>query len=191
MTEKLSFDDLLDEMMLEEPKPSYEALVRWCERYPQYRDELAGFFATWAIQSDMPQTVEIDEERLVEKGVNHAMEILRRQGRLIPNDEIASLDPFEELVLTAVYLLHGEGSGIKITEKVGEMLGREVLLGSIRVALARLEKRDLISSCRTDPETEPEGKRRQYFSITLAGEHALAHAKEASQRLTGLLGDLA
>jgi DNA-binding PadR family transcriptional regulator len=191
MMEKLSFEDVLNELMLKEPKPSYEALLRWCDRYPQYRDDLAEFFATWAIQSDMPETVEIDEEQLVEKGVNYAMEILRRQGRLIPNDEVASVDPFEELVLTAVHLLHGEGSGMKITEKVSELLGTEVLLGSVRVALARLEKRDLISSWRTDPETDPEGKNRQYFTITLAGETALAHAKEASKRLIDPLEDFA
>jgi DNA-binding PadR family transcriptional regulator len=191
MMKKLSFDDVLDELMLEETKPDYEALVRWCDRYPQYRNELSEFFAIWAIQFDMPETVEIDEERLVEKGVKHAMEILRRQGRLIPDNEVASVDPFEELVLDAVHVLHGEGSGMKITEKVSEMLGKEVLLGSIRVTLARLEKRDLISSWRTDPKTEPEGKNRQYFTITLAGEHALAHAKAASKRLIDTLEDFA
>ena len=31
MTEKITFEDVLDELMLEEPKPDYAALVRWRE----------------------------------------------------------------------------------------------------------------------------------------------------------------
>ena len=33
---KMSFEDILDELMLEEPTPSYAALLRWQERYPRY-----------------------------------------------------------------------------------------------------------------------------------------------------------
>src|SRR5437879_12095611 len=90
MTDPITFEDVLDELMLEEPKPDYEALVRWQERYPKYRKELADFFATWSVQEHRaqfgPQTP-IDEEKLVKKGVEHVMEILRRQGRIIDKTE--------------------------------------------------------------------------------------------------------
>jgi hypothetical protein len=191
MSEKMSFEDVLDELMLEEPKPTYEALVRWCGRYPEYRNELEQFFATWGVQSELPQQVEIDEERLVEKGVNHAMEILRRQGRLIPKDSIEPLQPFDQLVLTAVDLLQGEGNAARITNRVSEIARREVMLGSVFAALARLEKSNLLSVWYTDPETEPEGESRQHFAITLAGERALAHAVATSKAVADFLGEFA
>lgn len=192
MTEKLTFEDVLDSLMLAEPEPSYQALVRWQKRYPQYRNELAKFIATWAVQRDRPEEPpEIDEEWIVQQGVNHAMEILQRQGRLISPDSIRSLGEFDQLVLTAVYLLHGKGYSVNITAKVSEMSGREVLLGSTFVALSRLERRGLVSAWPSDPETEPEGKTRRYFTATIAGERALALAKEKSKLLADLLGDFA
>src|SRR5436190_14659950 len=105
---KMSFEDILDELMLEEPTPSYAALLRWQERYPRYREQLADFFAAWAVQAvraEQPEQIPIDEDKLVERGASHAMEILRRRGPLIPKDAIHSLEPFDQLVLTAIYML--------------------------------------------------------------------------------------
>ena len=190
----ITFEDVLDELMLKESSPSYETLVKWTNRYPQYRDALADFFATWALQdarAQLPQQVHIDEDRLVEKGVNYAMEILRRQGRVLPAGAIESLEPFDQLVLTAIYLLRGEAYSLNITERVSEMSGQEVLLGSTFLALEGLEKRSLISPRPADPETEPENLGRLYFTVTLAGERALAHAKQTAKLLADLLGDFA
>lgn len=190
----ITFEDILDELMLEEPSPSYEALMKWSERYPQYAEALAEFFATWSLQAALAEhskQTPIDEKRLVEKGVNYAMELLRRQGRILPVADIPSLDTFDQLVLTAVYLLHGEAYSVNITERVSEMSGTEFLLGSTFLSLDRLEKAGLISSRLADPETEPENKGRQYFTTTLAGERALARARQTSKLLADLLGDLA
>ena len=193
MTGKPSFEDVLDDLMLEEPTPSYAALLRWQERYPQYHDALAEFFATWAVQKEKPKEAEpeIDEEWLVQRGVSHSVEILRRQGRLVSPDSIESLERFDQLVLTAIYLLRGEGYSVNVTEKVSEMSGTRVLLGSTFVSLSRLENRGLVSPRLADPETEPEGKTRRYFTVTLAGERALAEAKETSKLLVDFLGDFA
>src|SRR5438445_13674997 len=117
MTEKITFEDVLDEMMLEEPKPDYEALVRWQQRYPQYRNELAEFFATWSMQGHLAEVLPepvIEEEKLVQKGVEYAMEILRKQGRLLPADYNPSIAPFAELVLAPVYTLHGQAAPANI-----------------------------------------------------------------------------
>jgi len=184
MTERITFEDVLDELMLEEPKPDYEALVRWQNRYPQYRDQLADFFATWGVQeylaeSGVPEP-DIDEEKLIKMGVEHAMEILRRQGRIIEKTEVVTLEPFDQLVLTAIYLLFGDAYVVNITERVSEMLGQEVLLASTFQSLDRLEERYLIFGRDADPETEPGGKIRRYFTVTLVGERALATAKSTS-----------
>ena len=194
MTERLSFDDVLDDLMLEEETPSYEALVRWQERYPQYRKELADFFATWAIQeahAQLPDRTGIDEEKLVKRGVEYAMEILRKQGRLVPDAPVRSLQPFGQLVLTAVYLLRGQGYAVNITGKVGEMSEAAPTLGSILMALDRLEEQHLVSSWVDESGNEPAGKARRYFRVTLLGEKALAYAKESSTVVARFLPDFA
>jgi len=194
MTEKVSFDDVLDDLMLEEETPSYEALVRWQERYPQYRKELADFFATWAIQeahAQLPDRTGIDEEKLVKRGVEYAMEILRKQGRLVPDAPVRSLQPFDQLVLTAVYLLRGQGYAVNITGKVGEMSETKPTLGSILISLDRLEEQHLVSSWVDESGNEPAGKARRYFRVTLLGEKALAYAKETSTVVARFLPDFA
>ncbi len=192
MTRNESFDDVLNMLLLEESAPTDEALARWSERYPQYREDLADFFATWAMQDNRTEPEpDTDEDWIVEQSVNHAMEILRRQGRLAPAEAIVSLDPYDQLVLTAVYLLGGRGYPAIITEKVGEMSEKRALLGSVFVSLNRLEDKGLVLSRPADPETEPETTARRYFTVTMAGARALAHAKETSTVLARFLPDFA
>src|ERR1051326_3684706 len=106
----MSYQDVLDALMLEEPVPTYAALERWQKLYPDYGPALADFFATWAIQQDWPQDPpEIDEERIARKGVAHAMEILRRQRRVVSKETVELLTAFEQLTLTAVEQLQGRG----------------------------------------------------------------------------------
>jgi hypothetical protein len=75
-TPHLSVEEVLDAILLEEATPTYEALARWCERYPEYGEELAKFFATWGEQECISQDVEIDEDRLASVGVSHALNLL-------------------------------------------------------------------------------------------------------------------
>ena len=193
MTEKLSFEDVLDDLMLEEETPSYEALVRWQDRYPQYRKELADFFATWAIQdayAQLPDQTHIDEEKIVKRGVEYAMEILRKQGRLLPDEPVRALQPLDQQVLAAVYLLRGQGYSVNISSKVGEM-SEKPSLGSVLVSLDRLEEQHLLSSWVDESGNEPEGKARRYYRVTLTGEKSLAYARETSTVVARFLPDFA
>jgi len=172
------FDDVLHELMLEGSRPSYEALLRWCERYPQYRDELEQFFTIWAVQEALPERSPIDEERFGAQAVKHARAILRRQGLSAtpervapPADETKPLKEFDQYVLTAIYLLRGEGYAVSITEKVDEMTGKENLVGSTFAALSRLQGRGLVES------RQNEAQPRRYYTVTPAGERVLANCK--------------
>src|SRR6266513_1837611 len=178
---KFDFEDLIHDVMVEGDS-STAALKRWQERYPQYHDRLKQFFNEWAVQklyADLPDDDElpkIDKERLVKEGVEFAMEILRSQGRLLPNTPVKLPEPFDQLVLTAIYLLHGKADAVGIAERVGEMSNREVFVGSMYVALDRLENQGLVRGTDADPACEPDGNPRRYFTVTLAGERALALA---------------
>src|SRR5438093_13676535 len=72
-------EDILDAVLVEEPEPSYAALARWCERYPEHREDLTEFFATWAVQAELPQDRAVDEERLANLSVSHALNILHER----------------------------------------------------------------------------------------------------------------
>lgn len=72
----MTFEEILDLMLLEEPEPNHAALVKWCQRYPEHRDELTRFFATWAVQCESSEDVAIDEERIGNWMVSHAMNLL-------------------------------------------------------------------------------------------------------------------
>ena len=176
------FDDVLHELTLEESRPSYEALLRWCERYPQYRDELEQFFTIWAVQEALPEHSPIDEERFGAQAVKHARAILRRQGLSAtpervapPADETKPLKEFDQYVLTAIYLLRGEGYVVSITGKVDEMTGKKNLIAYTFAALDRLERRGLIES-RKDAAGP-----REYYKVTLPGERVLASCKGAAR----------
>src|SRR3954470_22579432 len=129
-----SFDDVVDELMVEESRPSYEALVRWLDRYPQFQNELRDYFATWAIQSFRSGSAdlsEMDEEKMAKKSVDYAMRMLQQQGRLIPKKPVEAVAPADQLVLAAVYLLRGYGYAVNVLDKVSEISGSRVTLGSI------------------------------------------------------------
>src|SRR5438132_4635150 len=155
MTQYETFDDVLADLMMEESEPTYEALLRWQQRCPGYREMLADFFATWAIQrepiDDLP---EIDEDALVEKTVQYAMQLLEAQGRIVPDDRIEPVIDFDQVVLAAIYVLQGPADAAKLVIQVGDMSGQPLYLGAILRSLSRLERKHLIESWESDPATE-------------------------------------
>ena len=91
------------------------------------------------------------------------MDILRRQGRIVPDDQVDPLSQFDQLVLTAVYLLHGQGDTASITEQVSEMSGQKVSQEATSLALAMLKEHFLMDSWVPDTEIEPEAENTRYF----------------------------
>jgi hypothetical protein len=76
-------EDILDALMLEETSPSYEALTRWSDRYPDYTDALAQFFAVWARQLDYEdEPVLQDDSSLTRRAVSYALDLMHRQDSL-------------------------------------------------------------------------------------------------------------
>jgi hypothetical protein len=88
---KIDLEDVLNAIMLAEQEPDYKALQRWCKRYPEHRDALARFFATWAIQVDLPMDTSVDESELASLGVSRALNILNQQENEMkaPTEELS------------------------------------------------------------------------------------------------------
>ena len=169
---------ILREMIMSESMPSYDAVIRWCGRYPQYSEHLASFFVTWAVQcirGGEPQQLIIldDEERLTggfqsPEADEYALEVLRRQGRLMPPPRIKSLEPFDRLVLSAVYELRG-GRLSDINDKVTQTVRARVLPVCTSASLSHLEKLGLVAPSYAVREA--------YFKITIGGKCALAKTR--------------
>jgi hypothetical protein len=79
---QLTLDDVLEAIMIEEGEPSYEAMNRWIARYPEYRSQLASYFATWAIQAEETEDpLPVDSEALASRGVSYALNLLNERDR--------------------------------------------------------------------------------------------------------------
>ncbi len=77
MPRDLTFNEVLDAVLITEDTPSIETLNRWVVRFPQYRKSLARFFVTWALQSVQPaETPPIDSQALASQGVIFAQNLL-------------------------------------------------------------------------------------------------------------------
>ena len=74
-----TFEDVIDEIMLEEEKPTHGALVRWAARYPKHADQLSRFFATWAVQESSRENVPVDEARASDRMLSKAIDFLSSQ----------------------------------------------------------------------------------------------------------------
>lgn len=72
----VTIDDILDDIMLQESEPTHEALLRWCSQYPEHREELASFFAAWAVQKEAADRPAIDEDHVASRMVSHALNLL-------------------------------------------------------------------------------------------------------------------
>src|SRR5689334_9162398 len=98
MTKYTSFEDLLDDLVHEESEPTYEALVRWQERCPDWSQSLEEYFAVWMIQrEELDDLPNIDQEAIAAKAAEYGMSLLREQGRLIPEDRIEPVTDFDQL----------------------------------------------------------------------------------------------
>jgi len=84
--DQVTFEDILDEIMLEESEPQYDTLLRWCGLYPEYRDQLTRFFATWAEELEHGECPTIDEDRVATRMVSHALNLLHHQSA--PSTEV-------------------------------------------------------------------------------------------------------
>jgi hypothetical protein len=82
----VTLEDILDALVLEEASPSFQALTRWSDRYPQYTDALAQFFAVWARQLDLEdEPVVRDDDSLARRGLSYALDLMHCQDALRRN----------------------------------------------------------------------------------------------------------
>ena len=82
------------------------------------------------------------------------------------------LGELEQLVLLAVLRADGVAYGVPIRAALVDRAGRDVTLGSVYNALARLEEKGLVTSAVGEPTAERGGRRKRLYAATTAGRAA-------------------
>jgi PadR family transcriptional regulator, regulatory protein PadR len=87
------------------------------------------------------------------------------------------LGRFEHHLLLAVIRLGSDAYGMTIRRELTDHTGREVSVGAIYTALARLEARGYVQSKLGEPTPERGGKAKRYYRVLPAGQKAVAKAQ--------------
>lgn len=99
------------------------------------------------------------------------------------------LGRFEHFLLLAVMRLETTRYGMMIRRELADHTGRDIAVGAIYTALARLERRGLVQSWLGEPTPERGGKAKRYYRVLAAGKKALDKAEAALSALSRDLGD--
>ena len=87
------------------------------------------------------------------------------------------LGHFEHHLLLAVMRLGDEAYGMTIRRELAAHTGREIAVGAIYTALARLEARGFVQSKLGDPTAERGGKAKRFYRVLAPGKRAVARAR--------------
>jgi PadR family transcriptional regulator PadR len=117
--------------------------------------------------------------------MGRARHILNNVKQIRPDDYFAPIvGEFEHLVLLALVRLGNGAYGAAIRREIRERTGRDAAVGTVYMALARLEKKGLIVSYAGNPTPQRGGRRRRHYLIDNAGQKALGRAYRAMVAMT-------
>jgi PadR family transcriptional regulator PadR len=94
-----------------------------------------------------------------------------------------SLGEFEQSLLLAIIHLGDDAYGVTIRQEIERRTDREIAIGALYTALARLERKGLIRSTMSEPTHERGGRSKRYFWLRAAGGAALRLSRERMARM--------
>ena len=99
----------------------------------------------------------------------------------------SSIGEFEELALLAVGALGDAAYGLAVRDLLKEEVGRSVSLGAVHATLYRLQDKGFLESSLGGATQDRGGRRKRMFRLAGTGVAALESARQARERLRGLL----
>ncbi len=100
-----------------------------------------------------------------------------------------NLGEFEELVLLTVSVLYQQAYGISIKDEIEKQTGRNLSISAVHAVLNRLEKKGFVVSWMGGATQERGGRRKRFFKVTSAGQHALVQVRTIREKLWKLIPD--
>lgn len=89
----------------------------------------------------------------------------------------------EEQILLVIHHLQESAYLVNIREKLKEMTGKYLDVGTIYVPLRRLHEKGLLDASMGAPTAIRGGKAVKYYNLTPSGYEALAQIREVQERL--------
>jgi len=118
--------------------------------------------------------------RLQEKSWRNSCHILNKVKQIKSADYFApTVGEFEHVVLLALMRLGNGAYGASIRREIRERTGRDAAVGSVYMALNRLEQKKMIVSYAGLPTAQRGGRRRRHYLIDTDGQKALGRAYRA------------
>jgi DNA-binding PadR family transcriptional regulator len=90
-----------------------------------------------------------------------------------------NLGNFELMVLLALMRVRDDAYGLPILQEIESRIAREVSLGSVYAALARLETKGFVTSRLGEPTAARGGKAKRYFKVTSSGVREVRGVRRA------------
>ena len=88
------------------------------------------------------------------------------------------------MILLAILRIGDDAYGLPIAKEIEEIGGRTALLGTIYLALDRLQENGLVTSFYGDPTPERGGRAKRHFEIEAAGHRALTASQNALKNMS-------
>lgn len=88
------------------------------------------------------------------------------------------LGEFEEIVLLAIAVMHGQAYGVVLMHEIIEQTGRSVKLNQVHSALQRLEEKGMVKSEVGGATAERGGRRKRLYTVTAHGERTLEQIQQ-------------
>ncbi|MFC1725711.1 hypothetical protein ACFL4T_08795 [candidate division KSB1 bacterium] len=101
-----------------------------------------------------------------------------------------SLTTFEETLLIAVYLIGENAYSVIIHQKILQMTGNDIVLGSLYNGLDQLSKKRYLKKKKSEPVSEKGGKSKMYYSVSTEGINALEETRRLRNSLWNEMPDV-
>ncbi|NSZ11097.1 hypothetical protein G6L61_04905 [Agrobacterium fabrum] len=102
------------------------------------------------------------------------MNVLKAHTNSNAQTSAQELGPFELKILASINKLRDQAWGSKLHGELSQLLGRDVAIGQIYLALSKLERKGMISADIKDPEPIRGGRSKKVFRLETPGAKALA-----------------
>lgn len=95
-----------------------------------------------------------------------------------------ALGEFEHFVMLALVRLREEAYGVTIKDEIEARTGREIYIGAVYTALARMQKNGYVTAEISEPTAKRGGRRKKYYRLAEAGREALKQSHNALRGMT-------
>ncbi len=89
----------------------------------------------------------------------------------------------EQIFLIAIWHLSEEAYGVKIREKIKDLTGNWLMLGTLYNTLDQLIKKGYVDTRKGEPSKQRGGHNKVYYSLSQTGVTALKESRELQNKL--------